>query len=555
MGFNSQLQANLRNSIAAGLKKRTLTKCSKWSCESVVMGQPFPGPFGFKYHPWLRDMMDANEPEIIGQKAAQMGFTVAAMNRSFFNIDVKRQSVLYLLPTKTPDATDFSANRFDPSLELSPYLSKLFSDVKNVATKRAGSATLYIRGANSRSGLKSIPVANIIFDELDEMPKDNIPLAMERTSGQQESQVWKISTATAPNFGINIEFMGSSQEHFHFPCPGCGRQIELDRKNLIIVGEQLDDPRLIESYIECHECHKVLSKGADALCKAEFLQFGKWVRHGSPTATKRGFYINQLYSPAKAGRPVELAAAWLRSLFDKASEQEFYNSKLGLPHLVEGAQINDANINNCLRSHRMSDPIQPGLITMGVDVGKWLHVEIASWQIKKMGNDVNIMSEPVIIYSGKVPNFEDLDTLMKQYQVIQCVIDANPEGRKATEFARRFHGHVKLCYYGKDKAARTIGKLNENSESRITVDRTSWLDLALGRFMNGTIHLPQDISQEFKDHLKAPARQWKLDRDGNPVGTYINLGADHFAHARCYNEIALPIAASVATNSDIASFL
>jgi hypothetical protein len=73
--------------------------------------------------------------------------------------------------------------------------------------------------------------------------------------------------------------------------------------------------------------------------------------------------------------------------------------------------------------------------------------------------------------------------------------------------------------------------------------------------MNKTIHLPLDISQEFRDHIKAPARQWKMDRDGNPTGTYINLGADHFAHARCYNEIALPLAASLATNSDIASFL
>lgn len=555
MPFNQKLQANIRSVLAAGLKKRTLTKCSKWSQETMIMGTPFPGPFGFKYHPWLRDMMDANEPEIIGQKAAQVGYTVAAMGRSFFNIDVKRQSVLYLLPTKTPDATDFSANRFDPSLELSPYLSHLFSDVKNVATKRAGSATLYIRGANSRSGLKSIPVANIIFDELDEMPKDNIPLAMERTSGQQESQIWKISTATAPNFGINIEFNQSTQEHFIFPCPGCNRLIELGRKNLIIIGEALDDPRLVESYIECHECHKVLAKGNDSLCKAEFLAAGRWVKFGSPTATKRGFYVNQLYSCSKSGKPVELAAAWLRSLSDKASEQEFFNSKMGLPHLVEGAQITDANITNCIRKHRLTDKPLGGLITMGVDVGKWLHYEVAAWQVQRMGNDINVMSEPIIIASGKVPSFEDLDNLMKEYQVLMCVIDANPETRKALEFAKRFHGHVRLCYYGKSVSGKSIGKLTDNSEYRIVVDRTTWMDVALGRFLNGTIHLPFDISSEFRDHLKAPARQWRMDRDGNPVGCYINLGQDHFAHSRTYNEIALPIAASFSTNNDIAAFL
>lgn len=520
------------------------------------MGQPFPGPFSFDHHPWLREMHDADDAEIVVQKGAQVGCTVAAMNRSFFNIDVKRQSVLYLLPTKTPDATDFSANRFDPALELSPYLSHLFSDVKNVATKRAGSATLYIRGANSRSGLKSIPVANIVFDELDEMPEENIPLALERTSGQTETQIWKLSTPTAPNFGINEEFLLSTQEHFVFPCPGCGRHIELNRDNLVVTADALDDPNLIHSFIECHLCHKVLSQGRDALCKAEFLKNGKWVIQGSKTASKRGFYVNQLYSMAKAGWPEELGKAWIRSLHDKASEEEFYNSKMGLPHLVEGAQINADQIEKCIRQHRQSDPFTGGrLVTMGVDVGKWLHVEVDEWQVKHYGNDINIMSEPKVLYADKVPNFEDLDHLMRQYQVLTCVIDANPEGRKAIDFAKRFFGHVKLCYYGKDKAARTIEKLNENSEHRVTVDRTSWLDMALGRFQTSSIHLPQDVCQEYKDHIMAPARKWRMDRDGNPVGTYINLGADHFAHARNYAEIALPIAASISTNSDIDSFL
>ena len=155
------------------------------------MGQPFPGPWSFKYHPWIEEMHDAEEEMIVGQKGAQLAFTECVLNKAFFNIDVKGVSVLYVLPANTPDASDFSKARFDPALELSPHLSKLFSHVKNIGHKRAGSANLYIRGSRSRSQLKSIPVGFIILDEVDEMQQANVPLAFERAAGQRTKQAHK----------------------------------------------------------------------------------------------------------------------------------------------------------------------------------------------------------------------------------------------------------------------------------------------------------------------------------------------------------------------------
>src|SRR5262249_14884021 len=157
----------------------------------------------------------------VGQKAAQMGFTETVLNIVFYHIDVKAVDCLYVLPAKTPDASDFSAARFDPALESSPHLANLFSDVKNVGHKRAGTATLYVRGSRSRAGLKSIPTGLIILDEVDEFDQENIPLAMERAAGQVEKMVWMISTPTIDNFGINKYYLQSSQNHFHFKCPCC----------------------------------------------------------------------------------------------------------------------------------------------------------------------------------------------------------------------------------------------------------------------------------------------------------------------------------------------
>ena len=500
-------------------------------------------------------MHDSESEWNIGQKAAQMAYTVTVMNKTFFNIDVKRESCLYLLPTKTPDATDFSATRFDPALELSPYLSNLFSDVKNVATKRAGSATLYIRGMNSRTGLKSVPVPNIVFDEYDEMNQDNVPLALERTSGQLHRQIWAISTPTAPGHGINTLFLTSTMEHFFFKCPSCSRFIDIQYpRNLVITAEDPKSPDLKNSHYICHECKNVLHHED----KVNFLKNGIWQPTADlPDFNRRGFYINQMYSMAEAGQAHKMAEAFLRSRTDLAAEQEFFNSKQGEPHLTEGAQLVDDDLRQCVGKHSKTETPSRDrkLRTLGVDVGSWLHCIIYEWTPTAMGSDINVMSHCKLIYEGKVAQFEELDKLMKEYQIMQCVIDANPETRKAMEFAKRFSGHVKLCYYGKDRTAKSIEKLGDTSDYKITVDRTSWLDMTLSRFQNKSITIPRDASSEYWEHLKAPARIYVRDKEGNPVGKYINSAADHFAHASNYAEIALPLAASITTNRDIRSFL
>src|SRR5262245_23547715 len=99
--------------IVSGLRRKGFTTCSRWASQCRVMGgKSFPGPWTFRYHPWLREMHDTNAELWVGQKGAQVGFTETALNRCFFKIDVERIDCLYILPTKTPDAGDFSAARF-----------------------------------------------------------------------------------------------------------------------------------------------------------------------------------------------------------------------------------------------------------------------------------------------------------------------------------------------------------------------------------------------------------------------------------------------------------
>lgn len=536
----NQLYTDMANQIASGLRRKSVTTCSSWAENFRILGgKDFPGPWSFKYHPWLRGMHDSSARFNVGRKAAQMGYTETVLNRTFYKIDIERVDCLYVLPAQNPDASDFSASRFDSALELSPHLAKLFSAVKNVGHKRAGSTNLYVRGSKSRSGLKSIPVGFLVLDEVNEMNQDNIPLALERQSGQMEKEAWAISTPTSDGFGIDEYYHQTTQEHFFFVCPSCSKLTELLFPDCaVITADSLNDPRIKDSYYQCKECKSRLPHES----KVDWLSTGRWVP-STETFDDRGFYINQLYSSTIS--PAEIATAFIKSQNNIADEQEFWNSKLGLPHTPEGSRINDNHIMACLGDFLNKDSKPNTIITMGVDQGKWLHYEITAWTLPDYNtNDLNIASRAKAIRIDKTKNFEELDVLLNEYRVDFCVIDAQPERRAALQFANRNHGRVKMCFYGRGIQGKQIHIMNDQEEPGITVDRTSWLDLSLGRFRGGTIDLPKDTPEEYKNHLKALVRVNIKDNDGNPYGRYEKKtnDHDHYAHARNYSEIALPFA-------------
>lgn len=541
--------------IKEGLKRQSVQKPSLWAQNYRVMPK---GPWRFERHPWLKEMHDCQSYKVVGQKAAQMGFTEWALNFTFYHIDVQCHSVLYLLPSES-DASDFSASRFDPALESSPHLSKIFSDVKNVGLKRAGASSLYVRGSRSKSKLKSIPVAVIVIDELEEMVQENIPLALHRTSGQEVYWLLMISTPIREDHGINAHFKETTQEEYFFQCPSCSRYTTLVFPDcLVVTAEEITDPKINDSHYICKECKNKLHHET----KKEWLSLenARWVP-AFDGRDARGFHISQMYSMARAGSPAEIAKTFVKSQFDLTAEQEFYNSTLGECHLVAGSQITDEDIENCKSKNykKYEHWDSGGIVTMGVDVGPHvLHCEIDLWIPPDVGtNDLNILSQVRVIWEGKVKQFEELDLLMRKYNVRFCVIDAQPERHSARNFAFRFPGRVRLCFYSTGASGKEIHLSEANApQPTVSVDRTSWLDLSLGRFRNASIRLPIDVSPEYRINIKSPARIYEKDSTGNPVGKYVEgKNPDHFAHARNYAEIAYPLAFSLASNKDIQNFL
>jgi len=545
-------------SIADGLQSHTLTSCFRWARKRRVMGEPFPGAYSAKYHPWVLGMHNSQAPFNYAMKGAQLGVTEVLINLAFYTLDQLHRDVLYVLPT-SKNASDFSKARFNTALKNSSYLNSIFTDTNSIELKQAGANTLYIRGSRGNSNLKSIPVSVLLLDEIDEMDQKAIWLALERLSGQLKKTVWGISTPTVPNHGIHKLIQDSTQEHFVFECPCCGRQTELIWPDCVeIIGEHVKDPRCAESFLKCKECGGKL----DHQTKPDWLGKAKWqVTAQNANPDIRGFVISQLYSFTVT--PGELVVAYFRGLGDEAAAVEFHNSKLGLPYIGDGAKVTEDDVAACVKNHTKDGP-RPTIggqrvITMGVDQGKWNYVEVTEWFFDQYSNDLNVAATAKVLYEFKFheEDWHLLDELMREWQVLACVIDADPQIMEARRFARRFPSYVWLCRFRRGVTAKEITETDDGDGAPIlTVDRTNWFSAALGRFRQPRrIMLPRDVSREYQDHIQAPVRTYVKDENGNPVATYISTGPDHFALSRVYSEIALPLAAVINTGEDIGKFL
>lgn len=549
---------DLKLSIVDGLKNRSLTSCSRWASKRRIMGGDFAGPYSTKYHPWVTEMHDSEAPFNYVMKGAQIGVTEVCINRALYTIDRLKRDVLYVLPTSIT-ASDFSKARFGGALALSPYLRSIFSDTNAVNIKQAGSNTLYIRGSRGDSNLVSIPVSEMILDEVDRMEQKQIWLALERLSGQLTKHVWGVSTPTIPNYGIHKLYLGSTQEHYIFPCTSCSRLIELKwPESVEIVGDSSSDARCAESYLKCYECQQRLEHKD----KPNFLANAYWESFDkSANPDIRGFHVNQLYSFTQT--PGELVVAYFRGFGDELAAKEFHNSKCGIPYIGDGAKVDDVMLDRCIGGHSKNDdrPSAAGrIITLGLDRGKWNHFVVMEWLFDHWSLDINATAKGKLLYEGKFHE-EDFDTavnqLMVEWQVLACVVDADPGPMDARRFARRFPGYVWLCRYRRGRAAREITITEDDDNAPMaTVDRANWLSASLGRFKQQppSIILPRDVSEEYRKHIKALVSTYNRDDDGNPVQDFVKTDVDHLAHAQTYAEIALPLVAAQRMGADIGKF-
>lgn len=538
------MKFNLNDRIKNQLTDASLTTCSRWCENRIVMPHPFRGPMSFERFPWQKEILNINEGIVTVKKAAQIGFSVAGMARALYVLSERVEDVLYILPTAGL-AGDFSQGRLDALVGLSPQLRELFGKTNKVGLKVTQQlANLYIRGSVSKAGLVSVPIASAIIDEYDRCADNTYALVQERLSGQLNKYLFSLSTPTLPEFGIDKQHSQGTQEEFFFKCPSCSKHITLRwPDNVRICGEYAGDPDSADSAYFCNECGQDLPHEA----KMDWLSGASWVPALTNIQGHRSFHINQMFSSTVS--PQEMVDAYHKSQLSDLAAIEFKNQKLGEPHVAEGARLTDKIINDCTdTSYRIGEDRPEDssrMICMGIDVGSFLDCWIEEFIYDRApGNMPYENSTGKLLQLVRIPTADDscwtqASNLMREWQVKHACVDFQPDTVNARRFCRRFKGFASMVAYRRGTVGNEIKETeDEQGVKCLTVDRTVFLDLALGRFHKQKRRIPIGVSTVAKEHLKATMRDYEIDELGLPRGVYKSIADDHFAHAAAYCEIA-----------------
>jgi len=472
-------------------------------------------PFSFRRHEYLLTPYQDPHPDQVEMKAAQMGLTSKAMLRALYDARFKNyRGILYLFPTKS-DVVDFAKGRISPLIEENPEVKKWIKDTDSVGIKQIWNSFLYLRGMNSRIGLKSIPVDFIVFDELDEAPQLAVDMAMERMSHSEIKQVLKLSNPTLPDFGIDKAFQETDQRYWNLKCPSCGEYTCLEDTFPACLLE-MPGGSVIRA---CRKCKAELDPAA-----------GEWVAKRPAITDKRGYHYSQLFSQFVDPKGI------LHQFRSTQNLTDFYNLKIGIPWVEATHRIALEAVYSLCGSDGIAES-DPGPCSMGVDQGKDLHIVIGRQHPDRAGK---------IVYLGVHRDWADLSRLIQDFNVCRCVIDGMPDINKARNLARSHPRKVFLNFYNEHQ--KGAYRWSE-ADWTVSSNRTESLDGSNGQILgnpaewNGgkTIVLPKrsDMVEEFALHLHNVAKRLEEDEEtGSKRYVYVKLGPDHFRHAFNYEAMA-----------------
>ena len=497
----------------------------------VIEGQPFD----FLHHRYLGGIYRDESPFMVIMKAAQMGMSEYAISRALWFACTKGGRTIYYFPTEN-DVAEFSRDRFAPAIRDSPYLTSQVKETDNVSLKRIGQGSLYFRGTNSRTRMKSVPADFLIFDEIDEMLPANVELARKRLGHSAWGWELDVSTPSLPAYGVHALFEKTDQRHWLLRC-GCGEWLCLEDAFLRFHGAN-NDPRQEIIFVKgepgwenivCLKCGRPL-----------YPEEGEWVAKFSDRPA-RGYQISKFISSVVSEqdkalgsmtRPAALLRLWQTTQFPG----EFYNSEMGLPHLAAEGGLTEDDLLKISGRWGMP-PVGLGCV-MGVDQGNGLHLVIKEpHEDSGLVFTVRVHHEPM---TDAI--FSHLDYYMETYDVQCCIIDALPNTHAARAFAQRHQGRVWCSYYGgSQKGTATYGFDTEGCRTA-TINRTEALDAWRDAHKMGKRRIPrrEDEVDEFIRQMTNVLR--KIEEDpatGQKKAEWIQRGPDHYAHADSYAEIAL----------------
>lgn len=297
------------DAVTRGLPREAVT-LSHWCDRRLILPREMaaePGPISLDRTPYLRqildDLTDPTCEEIVLMFSTQLGKSTALLAFLCYIVDHEPAPVMMVLPT-VDVGKKFSKQRIAPLVMANEFLK---SKIRDARSRDSGNTTLVkefrggfmvITGANSASGLASMPCKVLLFDEVDDYNDDaggqgepiHIATARQDTFGGRKRV--KSSSPKRPKGQSVIEtaFQSGTMNDWFMPCPSCGHMQTLVLPNLRWPHDPTPDPDAAR--YACAGCGELLGEHH----KPEMLANGRWVA-AMPDSSIRSYRLNSLNSP------------------------------------------------------------------------------------------------------------------------------------------------------------------------------------------------------------------------------------------------------------------
>jgi phage terminase large subunit GpA-like protein len=529
--------------FSEGLRPADPMTVDQWADRHRILstkGSAEPGPWRTDRTPYLREPMQCLSPSspwrrVVLMFGSQMGKTEVVLNWLGAIIHLWPAPTLLVQPTLDM-AKRLNRQRLEPLLRETPVLSDLIAPARardsgnTMFLKEFRGGLFVLTGANSGSGLQSMPAAYLLADEVSSYPfeaddkGDPLENAEARTSTFPMGKVLITSTpGTRGMCRITSEYeTRSDRRQLAMRMPCCG-SLEVLRWREHMKWDRPDG----EVFAQCPACGERVSEHH----KTTMLAGAVWQATAKGDGITAGFHLPGWYAPAGWTSWEQIRDEFLRAKPDPLLLKGWVNKRAAEAWEEEAvAVINAEGLMARAQAETFSSGTCPEgvvLLLMAVDTqDTWLETTV--WGFGRGEEMWRIWHQKVEGSPAEADVWEQIDSIRRTewpmegggtLTVRHCGVDTGGHfTQEAYEYCRQRAREGVVALKGSStKAAPALGKgsrVDVNSRGQTikkgltlyhvggdTLKRTIYARLKKDSPGPGAIHLPNDVTEEYLQGL------------------------------------------------------
>jgi len=459
-------------------------------------------PYSFKSHLFMYEPLQVlakTELDVVVYKAAQIGFSTAAILATFWVAHNRKRDLIYTLPTMS-DVKDFAGGKVNRIIAQNPILGEWVKEHDTVEQKTVGDNIIFYRGTFTSKAAMMVSSSLNAYDEVDASDQKVIEQYETRLQASEKKTRWYFSHPSVPGNGVSKHWEKSDQRHWFIKCPHCDEEQYMSYPGSFDMEAQ--------EYM-CKYCNGHLDK--------ETRRQGRWVQKYK-NKKMAGFWIPLWICPWVTAREII-------EYHNEKSPEYFMNKVAGLPYVGSGNkpmyEMITKNVTDVIND-------QQGRIVIGCDTGLTQYYVVGN----KKG----------LFYYGKSEGYDDVIGFMHRWPKAVIVFDAGGDLVKPREIREQFPGRVFLCHYSVDRKTMQLVRWGTGKEEgNVTADRNRMIQLSLDEFMDGRMPLQgtEDDWYDFWLHWNNIYRIQAENNLGIMERKWERSGDDHWVHAYNYFRIGM----------------